>query len=143
MPEHRRITDTLEEYWNKLRGSRSFPLEGEIEPGKLKDIWDSCFLVKVEDFDRDHYKYTYMGQELINAYGDDLSAEEVNVLVAPNKKRMLEKVKEVILSGAPVADESEFVNAKSVTVKYRQIFLPLGEDERVEYVLGGMRWRGF
>lgn len=144
MPENR-MTNKLVDYWNELKGDRDFPSELDINPSDIANIWDNCFLIKNEKAsgDGDGYKYTFLGQGLINAYGDDISQEEVNILVQPNKARFIEKVEETIETKKPVVDESEFVNAHSVLIKYRKIYLPLGEDDDVTHVMGGMRWKGY
>lgn len=138
-----RVTVVLEQYWNELRQGREFPSENEINPEDIKHIWDYCFLIHVGPSEGHHYKYTYLGKKLIEAYGDDISKDEVNILVVPTKQRMIEKIEETVKKREPIHDESEFVNADSVMVRYRKIFLPLGRGSEVEYVIGAMRWKGF
>jgi hypothetical protein len=142
--EENRLSIILEDYWNKLRGDRPYPSEDEFEPDEIKHVWDGCFLVNVHEGSlEDGYHFQYLGQHLIDAYGDDISNEEVNVLVAPTKQRMVEKIHEVAETGAPVHDDSEFINANSVHVRYRKVFLPLGHDGDVTHVIGGIRWKGY
>lgn len=142
--KEQRLTVILEGYWNKIRGDRDFPDESDFKPEDVKHIWNNCFLIDVKDgYDGKGFKYTFLGQELIDAYGDDISQEEVHVLVEPTKQRIVEKVKETIEARAPIHDESEFINANSITVRYRKIFLPLGRHGEVRYVVGGMRWKGY
>lgn len=139
-----RLGDALETYWRSLKGHREFPTEAEIDPSEIKNFWDNCFLINVTEGDHDSgYKYAYLGQGLIDAYGDDFTKEEVNVLVEPNRQRIIEKVEETVETRAPVYDEGEFTNAAGVNVRYRKVFLPLGDRELVEYVLGGIRWKGY
>lgn len=147
MSRHNRITDKLRDYWNELRGSRAYPSEREIDPRALDSIWPACFLIDIrkEDDSQMHFHYEYLGDELLHAYGEDIGKEQVSVLIAPNKQRMIDKIHEVVKTGEPLEDESEFVNVNSVLIKYRKIFLPLGDADKgeVNYVFGGIRWRGF
>ena len=138
-----RLTDILEGYWNQIKGGEEFPSEIDVNPSDIAEIWDNCFLIKSDELEGEGFKYTFLGQGLINAYGDDISQDEVSVLIQPNKERFIEKVEETIKTKKPVIDESEFVNAHSVLIKYRKIYLPLGEDDHVTHVIGGMRWKGY
>ena len=57
---------------------------------------------------------------------------------------MVQKFNEVIESKKPVIDESEFVNLKHLTVRYRTCMLPLGlENGLVTHIIGCMRWRAY
>ena len=143
---HRRINDVLLDYWIALKGERLYPAESEIDPDDIHDIWDSCFLVRVDDMGRkDGYKYTYLGAALIEAYGDDYSGREVcDALVSPTTPALVKKLEEVRTGRVPVMVESVFTNAKGMEIKYRTCLLPLGTSPAaVEYVIGGMKWKAF
>lgn len=143
---HQRINERLEEYWESLRRGRAYPGEKEIDPRAIADIWDSCFLIRVDGEALEKgFKYTYLGLSLIEAYGDDLTGQEVcGRLVTPQSGQMVRKFHEVAESGRPVNDEGGFANRKNMLVKYRSVMLPLGAPpDRVEYIIGGMKWRAF
>ena len=143
---HRRINDTLLDYWIALKGERLYPAESEINPDDIHDIWDSCFLVRVDDVGRrDGYKYTYLGAALIEAYGDDYNGRDVcDALVNPATPALAEKLDEVRQGRMPVMVESVFTNAKNMEIKYRTCLLPLGvSPAAVDYVIGGMKWKAF
>ncbi|MBY0408513.1 MAG: PAS domain-containing protein [Rickettsiales bacterium] len=141
--EHRYHT-RLQQYWNGLRGNRPFPMENEVNPEELDDIWDSCFLISIDDVTRRvGYRYSYMGENLAEAYGGDLGSQDVSAtLIATSASSMVEKFDEVVKQKKPVIDEAEFVNMKHIPIRYRTCILPLGtQDGQVTHLLGCMRWK--
>ncbi len=143
---HKRIHERLKEYWDKIRGDRKYPGENEIRPHDIGDIWDSCFLIHVDnDAMEKGFKYAYLGLSLIEAYGDDLTGHEIcDHIVSPGSELMVQEFHKVVDSGEPVVDENSFTNSKNMLVKYRSIMLPLGSSpEKVEYIIGGMKWKAY
>lgn len=142
----RRITRRLLLYWMEKRGERDLPCESDIVPSELTDIWDSCFLVRVDEENAHRtFRFSYMGKELIEAYGDDLAGYEVcENLVDLSTNTIALQLNKAIQLGEPVIVESEFKNKNNILIRYRQCLLPLESEEgKTGYVLGGMRWRGF
>ena len=140
----RRINEALIAYWNELKGNRLYPSEGDIDPDAIADVWDACFLVKLSSRkETGHFQYTYLGSYLIEAYGDDLTDQEVcSHLVDPDSMPMVKKFEEVARNGEPMNDEGEFTNHNNVVIKYRSCLLPLGDPGKpVNYILGGMKWK--
>lgn len=140
---HARITERLNDYWQGLCRGRSMPAEIDVVMDDLKDIWPSCFLVTVKP---NGFAYDYLGPSLISAYGDDLTGREITeTLLYPHPPSLVNTFKNVVLNGAPSLDESEFVNSRGATVKYRSCVLPLsnGHDGKVAFLLGGMKWKAF
>lgn len=144
---HLRINERLREYWLSLCDGRKYPSESDIDPDQIKDIWPSCFLVRVSPPDAiEHgYKYTYLGMALIEAYGNDVTNEDISSrLIAPDSPPLVKKFDEVRTKGEPVVDESEFVNRNKIQVKYRSCMLPLGgASGAVDYIIGGMKWKAY
>ncbi len=143
-----RISEILKLYWERLRGERPFPMESEVNPDsdELMPIWDSCFLVRVEANAEQPYHYAYLGDALVAAYGgEDASAREVcEMLVYPSTMSMVHRFKEVVNSGKPRMEESEFTNGSGELIKYRSELLPLGDETGdVAYILGGMKWKAY
>lgn len=137
-----RYNQRLQKYWDKLRGERPFPSESEINPDDLKDIWGSCFLISIDDVTRRlGYRYSYLGEELIEAFGDDANDPEVAMRLLSTGDTP-KKFDEVIKTQKPVLDESEFMNLKHLHIRYRACLLPLGyKDGEVSHILGCMRWK--
>ena len=131
-------------YWNQLRNARPFPQESEIDPDALEDIWDSCFLLSIDDVTRRMgYRYSYLGPQLIEACGDDINNPDVALrLISTASMPLVKKFDAVLKTKEPVFDESDFVNLKGLHIKYRACMLPLGyENGDVSHILGCIRWR--
>lgn len=147
MEQQNRINERLLAYWQTLRGRRPYPEEREIDPEAIKDIWDSCFLVKdiSKNSGRQGFRYDYLGAELIRVFGDDAVNREVSAkLIDPTSPPLVKSFEQVIRTGKPVEEENEFTNAEGMLIKYRSCMMPLGvPGDGVNYVLGGMKWKSF
>ena len=141
----RRITEQLHSYWKKIKGKRHFPAESEVNPDALKDIWDNCFLIDVSAFGgTEGFRYAYLGSNLIEAYGDQLTEEEAIHLISTDNEEVVGKIKQVLRSKAPLSIDSQFTNSSNIEIRFREILLPLGtDDSKVEYIIGAMRWKAF
>ena len=141
----RRINEVLSSYWHMQRGDRRYPLEQEIDVDALSDIWDSCFLVRLEQLTDRRYTYLYLGSALVDAYGGNLNDREIcEKLVFPSSFSMMHKFDEVVNKASPMLDESEFTNSRNIPVRYRSIMLPLGlPNGSIGFIIGGMRWKSF
>lgn len=140
-----RINERLLEYWEALRGDRAFPLESEVKPEDIKEIWDACFLVAIVPEEEPRYKYSYLGQDIIEAYGAEGESKEVcEQLVYPAPAPLTEQFLLIEEKGQTAKEDNEFTNAKGLHVKYRSVMLPLGNpDGSVGFILGGMKWKAF
>lgn len=140
-----RVTSILLEYWNRLRGSRPYPSESELSPDDLKEIWDHVFLLRVGGGETGGYnfRYEYMGESLIRAYGDNLTGIDVyDALLSTSRDTIVEDVLKTIKSRAPHQQDAEFDNVNQVRIKYRRLLCPLGTDDgRINYIVGVMRWK--
>lgn len=142
--EEHRYHSRLLQYWHDLKGKRPFPRESDINPDELEDIWASCFLISIDDVTRRvGYRYSYMGPDLVEAYGSDPNDElATSHLISVSDPTMIEKLNETIARKQPVNDEAEFVNMKKINIRYRTCILPLGNpDGEVTHLLGCMRWK--
>lgn len=141
-----RITTIVRNYWEYLRGERSFPSENDINSHALGDVWDNCFLVHVGDsLSPGDYQYQYLGENIVIAYGEDLTGLRVDSMVAPEAAHLKEEYEKVLLTRRPIFDEGEIsLDNGTRMIKYRQILLPLGEkDGSIHAILGGMSYKIF
>jgi hypothetical protein len=144
--EYRRINEKLQDYWKSLRGDRPYPSETDINPKDIRDIWDYCFLIKLErDNFQSPYKYVYLGSQLVEAFGNDLATKNVNEhIMNPASRSLMYGFDNVIRTGMPVVEDSKFTNTRGVIIKYRSCILPLGDNKKgVTYLVGGMKWKIF
>ena len=126
-------------YWDKLRGDRLFPRENEIEQDDIEDIWQSCFLISIDDVTRRlGYRYSYLGEDLVKFFGDeDDNPDAALRLLSVGNISIKQKIEEVLTGQKPVFDESEFINLKRQKIKYLACMLPLGfESGEVSHILG-------
>ncbi len=139
----RRITLRLIAYWEKLRNGNLMPVEDDIDPDYIKDLWDYCFLIHVKDLSKPDYNYTYLGEAIKKAYQGELDSNGEESIATPNAKELAVSYEKVIRTCSPLLDEGEFVNMHNDIVKYRQCLLPLGENGKVDAIFGGMRFKVF
>lgn len=141
-PSAQRSHELLINYWLMLKGERDYPMEAELEPEVLHEIWPHCFLVNVKPGGL--FQYAFLGDALVEAYGSDVTGQAVSDrLIDPHHAAMAKKFAETVESGAPVVDENEFVNEHGQTIKYRNCLLPLGYKGNVDFIIGAMRWKAF
>ena len=140
---HHRSHERLIAYWNAIRGDNPFPQESNIDPDDIADIWQSCFLICIDEVTNRHgYRYSFLGSDLIEAFGDDLKNPDVAThLLATQKPSLIAKLDEVLKTKQPHTDESEFVNLKQLKIRYRSCLLPLGQAGRITHIVGCMRWK--
>ena len=139
--KHNRIHERLEEYWNSIRGDRRMPEESDVSPESISDIWPNCFLVDVRN---SGYEYDYLGERILDAYGDDLRGRAIcESIVYPHPPKLMETFREVSSKISPVHVEEVFTNAQGVEIKYRSCVLPLTQKGGLEvaFLLGGMKWK--
>lgn len=139
----RRITLRLLAYWEKLRGDRVMPAERDIDPEDIADLWDNCFLVHTADLGKPDYNFTYLGQGILDAYRFGLSEDDPNGLISPNADSLSHGYAQVMATGKPLLQEGEFHNLHNDIVRFRQCLLPLGEEDEIQAIFGGMRFKIF
>ncbi len=143
----RRVNRRLVKYWQELKGNRKFPKESDINREEIEDIWDSCFLIKVfERPDKPSFRYSYLGDELIEAYNQDFTGADIYTQVEGKLGiKMRELMEDIVTAKQPLSVESDFLNDRNMLIKYRVCMLPLAEsdDEGINYIFGGIRWRAF
>ena len=117
------------------------PEESDVSPDSISDIWPNCFLVDVRN---DGYEYDYLGERILDAYGDDLRGRSIcESIIYPHPPKLMETFREVVHKLGPVQVEEVFTNAQGVEIKYRSCVLPLCKKGGLEvaFLLGGMNWK--
>lgn len=135
----RRLTLQLLAYWERLRGSRPMPRESDINPDELNELWDDCFLVHESDMTQNDYNFVYLGDNIRMAISGgkiDTSGSAAHDL---NIKRLTPSILKVLNNKSPVIEDGQLMNDLNQVVKYRQCLLPVGEENKVLAVFGGMR----
>ncbi len=140
----RRITDIILEYWAEIKHDELFPNEELLDISSLSHIWDNCFIVQTRDIiSHGAYSYKYLGKNIIDAYGQDLTDLSIKNFVSPQAHHLQSIYDKILGTRQPLLDEGEFLNSKGKTVKYRQCLVPLGREgsSDIESILGGMRYK--
>ncbi len=139
-----RITEQLKQYWEHKKCGRNFPSEADIDTSELGDNWKSCFLIK---YDSPQFTYTYLGEELVSAYGDDFHQREIcEKLVFPCADVLELKFHQVLQTARWLEYDDDFVNSNGLLVRYRSIIVPLGKNNNnneIGFLLGAMRWKAY
>jgi len=140
----KRINQRLLHYWEEIRGARRFPQEEDINPDELEDIWEDMFLIQVTPGHtrEQDYHYSYMGQHLIDAFGENMAGEDVcEALLSTQRETIIRDLNKVVENTRPILQEGVFENVHHVKIKYRRILCPLGPEEGpVNFIIGAMRW---
>lgn len=136
----KRITTIILNHWESAKGSAKFPSEKHLDPEVLEQVLDSCFLIRTEGLSEGKYNYKFLGKNIMEAYGSDitqpLSSSKTNPLTQKDK------IEEVLIRERPVTDSGSFINKNGHVIKYRQCLVPLSSDGRkIDSVFGGMRFK--
>ena len=141
----KRLSDILFDHWNKVRGERLFPSIDEIDEFYLKEkgVWDDVFIVGVYPLVQSNgYNITYSGANLSQENIKDNSGKWVKNLVTGILDNATDKYNMVAEQKRPFNEDEVYTSPETgVTIKYRQILLPLGpaDNEPVANIIGGMR----
>lgn len=143
---HKRITDILFKHWNKARGERMFPAREDIDEFAIKQdgIWDDVFIIDVFPMIQSNgYRFSYTGANLNKDYFKDGSGKFVKNIVVGFLESSNSKYDSVFEQKRPLQEEEEYTSSETgITIKYRQILLPLGRSDEgdVTSIIGGMRF---
>ncbi len=142
----RRLSARLEDYWGRLRGENTLPMIEQFNREAIADVWDFCFQVSAlkNTVGKTAYKYEYVGKEVVNILGKNLSGQMIN----PNIKAeagsiVLKHLHECVDTLAPKHLEGKFVNEHDRIVKFRSCAIPFGKEKRVTHIIVGLSWKVF
>ena len=132
----------LVSYWEELRGNRDLPSENDLDPDELGDIWRDCFLMQFRDIDNvTDYNYSYLGEGIIELYGEDGLSVELPGVVSLDAKHLEEQYRKVRESKTLMAYEGERVLPCGSIMAYRQCLFPMSYDgEEVHSILGRLQF---
>lgn len=142
----KRITDILFKHWDHARGKRLFPSRKDIDEFSLQKsgAWDDIFIIEVFPLVQSNgYRFAYAGKNLGQEFTKDGSGKYIKNLVTGFMENSSDKYNIVAEQKRPLQQEEIFTSPETgVTIKYRQILLPLGpaDDEPVDAIIGGMRF---
>ncbi len=134
----------LLEYWEGVKGNEKFPSLGDIDENILRreGVWDDAFIIEVFPLViKSGYRIKYTGKNLGEKFELNNSGKFVKNLVLSFLETSSEKYEKVLQKQKPVIEEAEIKGRDGFDgIKYRQILLPLGDGEKINHILGGMRF---
>ena len=141
-----RLTHRLTNYWTKINHGE-LPLNESFNGAAVADVWANCLHIELIPLDSNRvtYRYLTMGAALLEAYGRDMTGQQVQSrqMDFPGG-RILQRLDDVIVNPVPSTDEGQFINDKNKVVKYRACLLPLGNHlKKVTHVIVGISWKAF
>lgn len=145
MSAERRITHRLIDYWQRIKGDRVLPMEGDIDSEDVGDMWDDCFLMSVRlgDGSLPVFSFGYIGRTLQDLYREDSFSGQPMLLPLPVDK-LSSFFNEMILTKLPIVENVENFSHEGKILKYRLCLLPLGtKDGEIKAIFGGLRYKFF
>ncbi len=138
MLEEERKNILLIKHWEYIKGSRNLPSEDDIETDKLADIWDNCFLIQFRDIDSvESCNYTYLGQNVINAYENQRIPFSVAGLVNLDAVHLREEFRQVRENVSPMISKGDHKVPDGYIIRYHQCLLPLSFDNNIVHSIIG------
>ncbi len=141
----RRISERIVSYWNSIRGERALASEDAVDWFALRDIIDSCYLVKVKSQPGGpHFECTFLGSSVKEAHDAIYADTKSQKTSANNLEYLHENFMKVLKKKAPLQEESELKVERSKKVKFRQGMVPLADDDnQVVAILGALRYKQY
>jgi hypothetical protein len=145
MTNTKRVTERLIQYWQLMGAGNNLPEIQQLNTSTIEDVWPQCFLVSVDNRGDTTYKYEYMGDAIVKAYGQDLTGFTVD-----HKMRqfpgsvVLKKLDNVLAERKTFSDEGHLLNKTGQMIKYRACFLPFGNEQKgLTHIVVGLSFRVF
>ncbi len=142
-----RLIERLISHWDLLKKSGNAPEFSRLNISSLIDIWPSCLVVREQPRGENGvplYQFVEVGDKLLSIFPDNPvgSYFSSNMKVMP-AARLMRRMSELTIDGAPLVDEGQFVNQMSKVVKFRSCLVPFGTNDKITHVVVGLSWREF
>jgi len=139
----RRGGQFLIDYWQRLCKGRPYPLEDEIDPCDIEEIWEHCFLIQRRDVEHvAYYNYTYIGPGIVAAYESGKIGALIPGLAHIDAAHLGKEYMQVFETGKPLLYENEYCLDALTEIRFRQCLVPLGNhEEKIGSILGLMGYR--
>ncbi len=147
--ERRDIAFALQ-YWEELRGERSFPASADVDPDRLRQLWPFVFIVSLAD-GIDGAAFTYGGEEIARFCGRNPAggAGEIpsgmgaaDCFPAPVWDRMKYLFEAAVNEKRPLGASDSFTMGDGNEVIYRSVVMPLSDgDSEAGDLLGVIKFK--
>lgn len=143
----RRLTKRLEAYWKRICREDATPQIKSFNPRAVESLWKNCFCleVDVDKKERICYTYTYIGENLIEIFGNSLLKRRVssNVGFLPAKE-VIVRLDDLVFSPKYEEFDGRFIGNTNGVIKYRSCILPFcnksNKDGKVDSFIIGLSW---
>ena len=138
-PAERRLNIRLLDYWQVLRGERSYPTLQDFKFDAVDGLKPFSFLLEFSDGDIDPV-FRYIGEALTEDCGQNLLQKPVSEVPRHTLlTQVTDHCLQVLAHKAPISFEAEYIDAAGDDVLYRSILLPLSSDgEVIDCVVGAI-----
>lgn len=139
----RRITEKLILHWQEKRKGADYPNLDDFNIEEIEELWDDCMLGKVtseQPHDKNDVYYDHIGRNIMNISG--LSDDESEQTLLFIHTHLCSSYHQVFHEKRPCVEESTLTNLAGQELMYRQIILPLGdEDGMIKHIIVGLRFK--
>lgn len=125
-----RLQTTIDifDYWNALRGEQDAPLKSQIEPGAIRHLLSSLFILEAEA-DR-HIRFRLAGTKICDLFGRDLSGERFSILWARGQHEDIERTAAGVMDHAiPALFNATGYSTAGHHAAFEIIMMPLRSPE--------------
>ncbi len=138
--EERRLALRLLQHWREIAGERRWPLLADIDQEDMRDIWSSCFILKLQEDNAP--LLVHVGAEL-QPEGQDLTGGSVENLPPQSLLECaVSYIEEVVERKVPITVGGVFTDPRGTRILYRSILLPLSETgSAIDHLLGAASCR--
>jgi hypothetical protein len=140
-----RLSVRLRKHWDLMRKEKAYPDFRQFNAAMVEDVWPECFLIGLDTRVGVNYKYEYMGENLVEIYGRDMTGQYIDHKVKHFPGVIVFKKLEELLRGSrPEEDGGCFTTPEGKIIKYRACFLPFGNDnQQITHIIVGLSCRMF
>ena len=125
----RRLSLRLLAYWERARGQRLMPHASDLRAEDLPDVWDDCFMLQVLNHEKADYEVIHEGQKLHKDWRQN--------------GQLACSIATILTKRGPILEDGQIHDANGEVIKYRLCMLPLGDEQGVRAIFGGMRYKVF
>lgn len=124
-----RLNTTIQlfNYWNKLRGSEIAPFRSQVEPGEVRQILSSLFMLETTDTKRVTFRLA--GTRICDLFGHDLGGNCLSDLWAHGHEDIEKTAIGVMEHGIPALLNATGYSTAGHRAAFEIILLPLRSNE--------------
>jgi hypothetical protein len=133
-----KTSETLFNYWDAVRGSRTTPRRFEIEPGKIAAILPSTFIL--ERLDAETFRFRLAGTRVCEIFGAELRGTNfLSGWATADRMSLVRHLAAVVKQGAVETIHMEAAPVARPSTPFEMLLLPLRHTgETIDRILGSV-----